>query len=805
MTDRQIYIAAAPRRTAPRWTNKQTSWHALVERCAETTRTGETLAEYRAMPKEEQGRRKDVGGFVGGYLEHGKRKKGSVKFRDVLTLDLDYAHADTWEQYCLAFGNEAFVYGTHTYTPEAPRMRLVVLLGRSVTGEEYEAVGRALAARLGIDLFDDTTYEPERLMYWNSSPRDVPYYFRHAEGEPLDPGTLLATYHDWRDASEWPYSSRVAACIRTGAGKQGDPTEKPGIVGAFCRCYDIHEAIDTFLGDVYERCGDSERYTYRAGSVAAGLVVYEGGLFAYSHNATDPCSQRLVNAFDLVRIHKFGDGDAGACENTPVNRLPSYEKMSEFAARDPKVRARLLEERMASAAGDFGGVGDGADDRSWAEGMDYAKSGALKSTADNVMTILENDTRFKGRLWKNEFSGAECYDGSLPWTVGAPQGTWSNVDDSCLRCFLEKEYGISSKDKVSDALTAVFSRHRRHPIREYLDRLRWDGRRRLDTLLVDFLGAEDRTLTRMQTRKQFTAAVARIYKPGTKYDYALVLTGPEGIGKSTLLSRMGGEWFSDSVATIEGKEGMENLRKAWLIELGELAGIKRSEVEAIKQFLSRSEDRYRPAYGKRLETFRRQCVFFGTTNEKNFLKGTDGNRRFWVVEVGVEDPRENLWDTLDSEYRDQVWAEAKARYRRMEPLYLPPELEMQARLNQKRFNDLAGDERIGMIQQYLDTPLPADWETRSLERRRAYIRQADPLDAQGVVTREEVSAVEILCELFGQAMDERARYKTRDINALMEWVPNWVKGESKRVPGYGKQRVWKRTPPDEEEPGGAVT
>ncbi|HBE54503.1 MAG TPA: hypothetical protein DDW22_00025, partial [Prevotellaceae bacterium] len=138
--------------------------------------------------------------------------------------------------------------------------------------------------------------------------------------------------------------------------------------------------------------------------------------------------------------------------------------------------------------------------------------------------------------------------------------------------------------------------------------------RRLDTLLVDFLGAEDRTLTRMQTRKQFTAAVARIYKPGTKYDYALVLTGPEGIGKSTLLSRMGGEWFSDSVATIEGKEGMENLRKAWLIELGELAGIKRSEVEAIKQFLSRSEDRYRPAYGKRLETFRRQCVFFGTTN-----------------------------------------------------------------------------------------------------------------------------------------------------------------------------------------------
>lgn len=798
MADRQIYIATAPRRTALRWTNKQTSWQKLVDRCRETARTGETLAEYKAMPKMEQSQRKDVGGFVGGYLELGKRKKGNVKFRDVLTLDIDYARADTWEQYCLAFGNEAFVYGTHTYTPEVPRMRLVVLLSRSVTSEEYEAVSRALAAQIGIDLFDDTTYEPERLMYWPSSPTDIPYYFQYTDGEPLDPNTLLSTYHNWRDASEWPYSSRVAACIHTGAKKQGNPTEKPGIVGTFCRCYDIHDAIDTFLSDVYERCGDSDRYTYLAGSVAAGLVVYEGGMFAYSHNATDPCSQHLVNAFDLVRIHKFSDEDGKVGENTPINRLPSYEKMSEFAARDKKVRARLLEERKAASAEDFKDLTLDEEGGSWMEEMDYSKSGALKSTADNVVVILEHDTRFKGKLWKNEFSGVECYDGSLPWTVGLPQGTWSNADDSCLRCFLEKEYGISSKDKIADALTAVFNKHKRHPIREYLDGLKWDGVKRLDTLLVDFLGAEDRMLTRMQTRKQFTAAVARIYRPGTKYDYALVLTGPEGIGKSTLISKMGGDWFSDSVTTIEGKEGMENLRKAWLIELGELAGIKRSEVEAIKQFLSRSEDRYRPAYGKRLETYKRQCVFFGTTNERNFLKGTDGNRRFWVVEVGLEEPRENIWGTLDDEYRDQVWAEAKTRYKRKEPLYLPPDLEQQARLNQKRFNDLAGDERIGMMQQYLDTLLPADWETRSLERRRAYFRQTDPLDAQGVLRREEVSAVEILCELFGQAMDEKARYKTREINALMEWVPNWEKGDSKRIPGYGKQRLWKRTPPPEE-------
>ena len=791
MADRQIYIATAPKRTATRWSNKQTHWRELVERCSQASQTGETLAEYKAMSKPEQSQRKDVGGFVGGYLVEGQRRKGSVKFRDVITLDIDYAKADTWETYCLLYGNEAFVYGTHTYTPEAPRMRLVVLLSRSVTSEEYEAIGRAIAAKIGIDLFDDTTYEAERLMYWPSSPRDVAYYFQHTEGEALDPDEVLATYHNWRDVSEWPYSSRVAACIRTSSKKQGDPTEKKGIVGTFCRCYNIHEAIATFLPDVYEQCGDTERYTYTAGSVAAGLVVYEGGLFAYSHNATDPCSLHLVNAFDLVRLHKFGREDENAPEGAAVTALPSYKKMSEFAAADSKVRGALMRERKASAEEDFKDV-EAAEE--WWKKMDYTRAGMVASTIKNIRLVLENDERFKAKLWRNDFSGMECYEGKLPWTVGKPLGIWTNADDCCLRCFMEEEYGITGKDRITDALTAVMNSRRKHPVREYLSSLSWDGEERLDSLLIDFLGARDTELTRAQTRKQFVAAVVRAIRPGCKYDYALVITGPEGIGKSTLLARMGGEWFSDSVVTVEGKEGMASLRKAWLIELGELAGIKRSEVEAVKQYLSRSIDKYRPAYGRREEEYPRQCVFFGTTNETHFLKGTDGNRRFWVVEAGVKAPTKTIWTELDSSYRDQVWAEAKTRYEQGEPLFLSKDLERQARQMQKGFNDLAGDERIGLIQRYLDTKLPADWESRSLERRRAYFKQTDPLEAEGVLTRTEVCTVEILYELFGESLDEKLRYKSREINALLEWVPGWEKGERKRLAGYGLQRMWARSP-----------
>lgn len=793
MADRNIYVSTAQSRKSTSWKNRSIPWNLLVVKCSNTQYTGETYAEYKAMSKEDQSNRKDIGGFVGGYLADGKRKKGHVTLRDILTLDIDYAKADTWDEYVSNVGCEAFVYSTHTHTEKNPRLRLVVLLSRSVTCEEYQAIARYTASKVGMDLFDDTTYEPERLMFWPSTPKGGSFFFRHHQGDAMNADAILATYHDWRDTSEWPCSSRVAEVIRISAKKQGDPREKGGLVGAFCRCYDIHEAIEEYLSDEYERCGDANRYTYTKGTAAAGLVIYEDGLFAYSHNATDPCSMHLVNAFDLVRMHKFGHEDEDISDTSKITSMPSYKSMCQLASKDDKVRRLLLEEKKASAKEDFKNLHTEEDNDEWKSLLDYTKKGEVCSTIKNARIVLENDAELRGRLWRNDFSGQDSYDGSMPWTVGKPSGIWTNSDDCCLRAWMEENYGITGKDRISDALTAVMNAHRKHPVRDYLDSLTWDGEERLDSMLIDFLGAEDTELVRAQTRKQFTAAVARVRRPGCKYDYAMVITGHEGIGKSTLLSRMGMKWFNDSVVTLDGKEGMESLRKSWIIELGELIGIKKSEVESVKQYLSRCTDKYRPAYGKREEEYPRQCVFFGTTNERNFLKGLDGNRRFWVIEAGIQKPTMNVFKDLTPEYRDQLWAEADTRYERGEKLHLPYHLEQQARDKQEEYNELACDERIGIIQQFLDTLLPADWETRSIERRRAFFRQTDPLCSDGVTRRETISAVEILSECFGQSIDEKSKYKTREINELMKKMPGWERDGWKRTSQYGLQRMWQRS------------
>lgn len=808
MTDREIYIAVANSRSAVKWKNRKTTWLALAEKCSRTTRTGETFAEYKAMTKTEQSNRKDVGGFVGGYLRDGKRSKGNVEFRDVLTLDIDFCKTDTWDTFCLMFNWASFAYSTHNHTTPMPRIRLVILLGRSVTDEEYEALGRAVAAKIDIELMDDTTYQPERLMYWPSTSTDGDWFYDRQDGPALDPDEILATYHNWQDTSEWPYSSRVTEAIRSSAVRQGDPTLKQGIVGAFCRTYDIHSVIEKYLSDVYEPTDTENRYTFKQGTVAAGLVVYENGKFAYSHNATDPSSQHLCNAFDLVRMHKFLQLDEHCDSSTTINNRPSYRAMSELSVQDTAVRRLLTEDRRASAISDFQNLILGEEveekrdeDTSWMDHLEYSAKGKILNTITNASIVLEYAPEFRGALWHDDFSGLDRYDGRLPWSKGKVSGAWSNADDAALRMHLESTYGISGKERIADALTTVMLRHHRHPIRDYLRSLSWDGVARLDTLLIDFLGAEDSQLLRLQTRKQFVAAVERVMHPGCKYDYMLVLVGEEGIGKSTLLRLMAGQWFNDSISNFDGKEGMENLQRAWIIEVGELMGIKRSEVESVKAYLSKQIDTYRPAYGRVVEERPRQCVFFGTTNEKNFLKGGTGNRRFWIVETGKQLPRMDVFHELTAEYRDQVWAEAVYFADKGEELYLEPSMEKEARQIQDEYNELSADERIGVIAKFLDTPLPADWDSRSLDQRKAYFRVTDPISAETKTLRNTISAVEILAECFGTVLDEKARYKTREINQLMRHVSGWKPAGKQTLPVYGQQRIYKRInqPKQEEE------
>ena len=805
--DIELDIATAHSRMSKKWKNRRMMWSELARRCSETIRTDESVAEYMRMSKVEQSGIKDVGGFVGGSLTGGQRKKGSVEHRSVATLDLDYASADVWDELTMQFSFACCMYSTHKHTAEHPRYRLVIPLSRNVATEEYEPLCRRIAEWIGIEQFDHTTYQAARLMYWPSTSRDGKFVFELQDGKPIDADAVLATYRDYRDATQWSTSSREGDTVARDMRQAGNPDEKPGLIGAFCRTYSIEDAIDTFLPDVYAPTGQAGRYTYRQGSVSGGLVCY-GHKYAYSHHDTDPAGGRCCNAFDLCRIHLYGhlDGDRSDERDIDVTKLRSYAAMTKMASEDRNVRSTVARERIESVGEDFASVdvetesgaraGNGTDmgaDESWMEGLELTRTGEIKSTMRNIRLVIENDSGLKGRLWHDLFSGFDMIEGGLPWDGKAR--VWSNRDDANLRVYLEDRYGLTGKDKIKDAKEAVLTEHQRHPIREYLESLTWDGVKRLDTLLIDFLGAEDSPLNRAMTRKHLVAAVARVMHPGCKYDYCLIVTGAEGIGKSSLFAVLGGDWFSDSLVTMEGQTGMEQARGGWIIELPELGSIKRSDVEQVKAYISRQDDTFRPAYGTVVEKHPRQCVFCGTTNEEYFLKGDTGNRRFWVVRAGMEERKYRDVRPELGKMRDQVWAEAVEAWKKGEKLWLDADMERQARERQQAFNDDSDDPTRELLEDFLSRKMPADWGTYDLNRRKAWWKDPDPMNAEATETRQVMCAAEFICERLGIDMsDVKYRYAARKVKNLMRDREDWEEvSMCKHVESlYGRQRGFRR-------------
>lgn len=781
--DKELDIATGVSRKTKTWKNKPIKWSELLSRLEKTTRTPETVAEYKAMTRDQQSDIKDVGGFVGGYCNNGSRS--DIRFRSLLCLDADFADAELWPDWELLYGNAAALYSTHKHTEKQPRLRLVIPLSRNVSPDEYQAIGRRVAATLGIDKFDDTSYQPQRMMYWPSTSQDGEYIFEHIDAPLLDPDAVLATYHNWADVSSWPMSSRVADVMKKTAAKQKDPLEKGGLVGAFCRAYTIQEAIEAFV-PAYVPCDEPGRYTYTEGSTAAGVVIYDDK-FSYSHHATDPASLQLCNAWDLVRLHKFGQLDADVDPDKPVSSRPSYKAMSELTTTDSRVKMQLLADRTAEAQSDFGEEPEKAPDDSWKNKLKFTEKGALAQTIENVVLILQNDQRLAGCLAFDEMGHNIVVKRSLPWRAVTDACQWIDSDDAALRYFLERVYGIGGKDRIFDAVNVVALKNSFHPVREYLAGCTWDGEARVDTLLIDYLGAEDTEYTRAVTRKALVAAVARVYRPGIKFDYMLTLRGKQGLGKSSFFAKLGGEWFSDSFTTVQGKEAYEQVQGVWIVEVGELAGMRKAEAETIKLFISKQVDRFRPAYGRRLQEFPRQCIFIGTTNETQFLRDTTGNRRFWVVDT-PNDPTRDIWEELTEDTVRLIWAEAVELYKKGEKLFLPRALEARAREVQEAYEE--ENPKAGIVAEYLDRLLPAGWDSMDLYARRNWLES----DAEGTVERTAVCTLEIWAEALSGNPDKLDRYVAKEIRDIMASQPGWKhKGAEKRtLRPYGRQRYYER-------------
>lgn len=773
-------IATANSRKAKTWRNTAMQWSAILDRMQTTTRTPETVAEYRKMSRDRQADIKDTGGFVGGYCNGGRRS--DIRHRSILALDADFARPGLWDTFCATFYCAAAIYSTHKHTPEKPRLRLVLPLSRNVSPDEYQAIARKVALLVDIEQFDDSTYQPQRLMFWPSTSYDGEYIFQLQDGPALDADEILRLYTDWTDVSSWPYSSRVAEVIKKDATRQADPFGKPGLLGAFCRSYPIQDAIETFVPE-YAPTDDPNRYTYTSGSTAGGVIVYEDK-FIYSFHGTDPCSGQLCNAWDMVRLHKFGHLDADTDPATAATKRPSWAAMVALVQDDAQVKVQLLQDRADDFAEPLQDAPE-ADPNAWAGRLKITKDGSAACTIDNIVIILQNDPALAGRLRYNDFSHNIESAGGLPWRDAA--GTWTDTDDAALRYYLEKGYGLSGKDRIFDAVNVVAAQNRRHPVREYLDSCAWDGLERVEHILVDYLGAEPSAYVRAVTRKALVAAVARIYDPGRKFDYILTLRGRQGLGKSALIRKLGGPWFSDSFTTMQGKDAFEQLQGVWLMEIGELAGMRKAEAESIKLFISKQNDRFRPAYGRRTMEYPRQCVFFGTTNESQFLRDPTGNRRFWVVDT-PNAPTCDIWTDLTPEEVRQIWAEAVDMYRAGEELFLSPEMEAEARRVQAAYEE--ENPKAGIIAEYLERLLPDGWADLDTYARRSWLEG----DTNGTHRRETVCAMEIWAEALNGNPDRLDRYAIKEINDILCSLPGWRRMGAERitVKPYGRQRYYKR-------------
>ena len=753
-------------------------WDDLVDWLREPVEGSQTLDEYLKLTKEEQIDAKDVGGYVGGTFTGNKRKRSNLKGRDILTFDLDNltpSSLKATKKKIQSMGVATVIHSTRKHTRKAPRIRLIILLDRTVTGEEYEFLARTVAHEISIEAFDPTTFQPARLMFMPSVCRGGEYLFEQFDGKPLDTLKTFFSVPDWKDISKWHYHPSEGRTSAFGAKKQQNPLEKDGIVGAFCRTYTVYDVLDELIPGTYIETSNPDRFTYAGATTIGGAVVYDDGLFFYSNHATDPAGGMLLNAFDLVRIHRFGELDNKASAGTEVNKLPSYAKMCELAAADENVKKELLKERFRGESESAEGL----------KALSLKKDGTPKATINNVVLILQYDEGLSNPIAYDMFADKTTVAKKLPWNKEIER-EWTDADQTELYHYIETKYGVANRRAIDDAVV-VAARHNSHnPVTTYLNTLSWDGTERVATLFIDYLGAEDNSYTRSVATKLLTAAVQRAYEGGNKFDYMPILVGEQGIGKSTLLDILGGEWYTDALTTFDGKKGAELISGKWVVEVGELAAMGRHEIEEIKQFITRRQDRYRAAYGRRAEDRKRRCILVGTSNETNFLRDTTGNRRFLPIQCMVNKPKRNVWKDLVKE-RDQIWAESTALYKAGTPAHLSKEEEEVA--ESIRSNYLAVAPYAGIVEEYISQTkyIPTDWYDMDMHKRKLWLSGMRD-DSEKLVKRKYISAIEIWVECLN---GDIKKYSKKDANAITLTLKQICGGKTmRRVKPYGRQWVW---------------
>lgn len=454
--------------------------------------------------------------------------------------------------------------------------------------------------------------------------------------------------------------------------------------------------------------------------------------------------------------------------------------------------------------------------------LQCTRSGKVEATVKNIEAILKYDPVVRDCIGWDEFQHKFVAKCDLPWY---PEGkktkgkNWEDNDDIGFENYVDRNYnGFRNSRLIFAALNEWAYQHPTHPVREYLQSLTWDGTPRLCTFFVDTLGVEDSEYVHEVTACWFNAAIARPFNPGCKWDFCLVLKGNQGIGKSTVLSQLAGQWFNDSIFAVKGKDSMENLIGSWIVELDEMEALSKASNESIKSYISRQTDRFRLPYGRRKEEFARQCVFAATTNNVTFLRDKTGGRRFLIlVSDADKTSTSDRLSILTDDYVDQVWAEAYFYYQEMfrngfdSKKLLPAEDVLDIAEEFQKFST-EGSELEGMIDAYLQIPIleKDKWRKMTKDARKKFVSENVPVDeedrtvlvnmetgevvgeggeAVDLVERDCVSAVEIAYELFGVDNPMRDRQLIKEITEIMARMDGWKQVTWKRCGVYGQQRI----------------
>ena len=753
------------------------------------------------------GTQKNARSYLPGELRGHHRSGDNVIGRSVITLDLDGASAEGFTELLSYLDDVAVLWHTtFSHSPQKPSYRVLIPLDGMVTPDVYTRIVREIMRAVPQAAIDAASATPSQIMFTPAAKDESLYEYGSELNRPLASGALFQSAPDTPEG-----------VVSLGRVRKKDPLTLKGIAGEFCKHYqDLDELIEVFKLP-YERVGSRFRYIHADKSSAPGMSpLPDAPLLYFSNHGSDPASGRAQNAFDLVRIHKFGALDAGY--EGAVIHSPSSLAMKNFLATHEGFRQRRADAAYGNVARpdaasiplttseDVSTLTQEPEPAHESEEDEEPGSGSLDWTSqlirhektlqvedriENYDLIFMNDPIFKS-LWWNVRGDYEAIMGEdYDLRDGSPPQV-NNADVSGLKDHIERQYQIRrvTRQRVDDLLGRVRRERRIDPVKKYLQSLTWDGIPRLETCLP---GAEDTPYNRMVAKRALLGAVARAFKPGCKVDQSLILFGGQGVGKTTWIERMA-RGYTASLGDIQNKDTLISASRSWIMVSDEGHALNNADFNELKDFLTRQRDVYRLPYDRSATEVPRRWVVWGTTNDPMMLRERDGNRRFLIVDV----LEQMDFDKYTPEYVDQVWAEAVALYQDGERPVLSPAEEALA--EQARKSHTMEDNLVATITEALESPVPLAWERMSLPERIVWL-QAKDMDAEDksapTAPRSFITPAAVWVEIMRKGLpDMSLRDQNRITAALVSLTRKGVLVQEEgrqRVGCYGSQTVFRVT------------